>query len=216
MKIAIIGAGGQARVVYEILRFDKNMEVVAFVDSVVKGSEEKIMGIPVVGDHAVIHRLIKNGVKGFIVGVGDNKIRMEHFYKILNMRLDPINAIHSTAHIGYNAKFGKGVVISAGATIATGVEIGNNVIINTGAIVEHENILEDHVHIAPGVVISGRVTICEGAFVGAGTVVKEYVKIGKSAVIGAGSIVLEDIPDDAVAVGAPAKVIKIKGTKIGK
>ena len=59
-------------------------------------------------------------------------------------------------------------------------------------------------------VLAGRVTIAEGAFIGAGTVVKEYVTIGKNAVIGAGSIVLENIPDNAVAVGAPAKVIKIK------
>lgn len=50
MKIAIIGAGGQARIIYEILRCDRNMEVVAFVDNVVHGNDEQIMGIPVLGD----------------------------------------------------------------------------------------------------------------------------------------------------------------------
>ena len=68
-------------------------------------------------------------------------------------------------------------------------------------------------HIAPGTVLAGRVTVNEGAFIGAGTVVKEYVTIGENATIGAGSVVLEDIPDNAVAVGAPAKVIKIKKDK---
>jgi len=210
MKIVIIGAGGHARVVYEILRYDKNMEVIAFVDNVVRGSEEKIMGIPVIGDHSVLPNLIKEGIKGYIIAVGDNEIRRKYFNKILNMGLEPINAFHPTAHIGHNVKFGKGIVISAGATIATGVVVGNNVIINTGAIIEHEDVLKDHAHVAPGVVLAGRVTIAEGAFIGAGTVVKEYVTIGKNAVIGAGSIVLENIPDNAVAVGAPAKVIKIK------
>lgn len=210
MKIAIIGAGGHARVVYEILRHDKNMEVVAFVDNVTKGSDEKIMSIPVVGDHSVLAKLIKDGTKGFIVGVGDNKIRAHYFKEIINMGLDPINAVHPTAHIAYNARIAKGVVVATGATIATGAVIGNNSIVNTGAIIEHEDIIEEHVHIGPGTSIAGRVTVKKGAFVGIGCTVKGYVTIGKKAVIGAGSVVLEDIPNNAVAVGAPAKVIKIK------
>lgn len=210
MKIVIIGAGGQARVVYEILRYNRNMEIFAFIDNIIKGSEEKIMGIQVLGDHSILPKLIKEGVKGYIVAVGDNRIRMQHFNKLLNMDLIPINAIHPTAHIAYNAKIGKGVVISTGATIATGTTIGDNVIINTGAIIEHEDVIEDHVHIAPGTVLAGRITVKEGAFIGAGSVVKEYITIGKNTIIGAGSIVLEDIPDNVVAVGTPAKVIKIK------
>lgn len=210
MKIAIIGAGGHARVVYEILRHDKNMEVVAFVDNVTKGSDEKIMSIPVVGDHSVLPKLIEDGVRGFIVGVGDNKIRAYRFKEIMNMGLDPINAIHPTVHIAYNARIAEGVVIATGATVVTGAVIGNNSIINTGAIIEHEVIIGEHVHIGPGTSIAGRVTVKKGAFVGIGCTVKEYVTIGEKAVIGAGSVVLEDIPNNAVAVGAPAKVIEIK------
>ena len=210
MKIAIIGAGGQARVIFEILNYERNIEVVAFVDNVFRGSDEKIMGTPVLGDHSVLPKLFKSGVKGAIIGVGDNNIRKDHFEKIENMGVELVNAIHPTAHIGHNANMGKGVVIATGATIATGVEIGNNVIVNTGAIIEHEDILEDHVHIAPGTVLAGRVTLKEGAFIGAGSVVKEYVTIGENTTIGAGSVVLEDVPDNTVAVGAPAKVIKTK------
>lgn len=210
MKVAIIGAGGHARVVYEILRHDKNMEVTAFVDSVLRGADEKIMGISVVGDHSVLPNLIKEGVKGFIVAVGDNEIRKQHFLNIQNMGLEPINAVHPTAHIAYNAKIGTGVVIATAATIVTGAKIGNNTIINTGAIIEHEDIIEENVHIGPGTSIAGRVTVKKGTFVGIGCTIKEYITIGKNAVIGAGSIVLKDIPDNAVAVGAPAKVIKIK------
>jgi len=211
MIIVIIGAGGQARVVYEILRYNRNMEIFAFIDNIIKGSEEKIMEIQVLGDHSILPKLIKEGVKGYIVAVGDNKIRMQHFNKCLSMELIPINAIHPTAHIAYNGvKIGKGVVIATGATIATGTTIGDNVIINTGAIIEHEDVIEDHVHIAPGVVLAGRITVKENAFIGAGSVVKEYITIGKNTIIGAGSIVLEDIPDNVVAVGAPVKVIKIR------
>ena len=215
MKTVIIGAGGHARVIFEILNYDRNIEIVAFVDNVIRGSDEKIRDIPVFGDHSVITKLFKSGVKGAIIGVGDNIIRKAHFEKIGNMGVELVTAIHPTVHIAHNAKIGKGVAIVTGATIATGVEIGDNVIVNTGAIIEHEDILKDHVHIAPGTVLAGRVTVNEGAFIGAGSVVKEYVAIGKNATIGAGSVVLEDIPNNAIAVGSPAKVIKIKNDKLG-
>jgi sugar O-acyltransferase (sialic acid O-acetyltransferase NeuD family) len=208
MKIAIIGAGGQARIVYEILSYDRNMEVVAFVDNVTHGKDGQIMGIPVLGDHSVLPKLLENGVTGAIIGVGDNKTRAGHFEKLRGMGLELVNAIHPTANIARSAKLGSGVVIAMGATIVTGARIGNNVIINTGAIIEHENDIEDHVHVCPGCSIAGRVTIKKGAFIGIGSVVKEYLTIGENTIIGAGSVVLEDIPDNVVAIGAPAKVAR--------
>lgn len=213
MKTVIIGTGGHARVILDVLNYDRNIEVVAFVDKTIRGSDEKIMGIPALGDHSVLPGLLKSGIKAAIIGVGDNKIRKVYYENIKNMGIELINAIHPAVHLSRNAKIGKGALIAAGATIATGAEIGNNVIVNTGAIIEHEDILEDHVHIAPGTVLAGRVKVKEGAFIGAGCVVKEYVTVGRNAIIGAGSVVLEDIPENAVAVGAPAKVIKTREIK---
>lgn len=75
MKTVIIGAGGHARVIFEILNYDRNIEIVAFVDNVIRGSDEKIMGISVLGDHSVLPKLFKSGVTGAIIGVGDNNIQ---------------------------------------------------------------------------------------------------------------------------------------------
>jgi len=210
MKVAIIGAGGQARVVYEILSYDRNVEVVAFVDNVVRGSDERIMGIPVMGDHAVLPKLIKDGVKGAIVAVGDNRIRAGHFEKLRNMGLEMVNAIHPTSYVAPSVKLGVGATIAIGARISTGATIGNNVIINTGAIIDHEDEIEDSVHIGPGCSLAGRVTVKTGTFIGIGSVVKEYVTIGANTIIGAGAVVLEDIPDNVVAAGVPAKIIKAR------
>ena len=210
MKVLIIGAGGHARVVYEVLRYDRNIEVVAFVDNLTRGADEAIMNIPIVGGHSVIPRLIKDGVSGAIVGVGDNHIRADYFRKLKSMDLELVKAIHPTAHIAYNAKVEEGTMVVAGAILATSAKVGRNVIVNTGAIIEHEDILEDHVHIAPGVVLAGRVTVGEETFIGAGSIVKENITIGRNVTVGAGSIVLADIPENAVAVGVPAKIIEIK------
>ena len=209
IKTVIVGAGGHARVIFEILRHDRNIKVVAFVDNVADTSNEMIRNIPVVGGHSILPNLLNENVTGAIIGVGDNKLRSTHFEMIKNLGFEIIKAIHPTSHIAYDVKIGDGVVISTGATIATETIIGDNVIINTGAIVEHENIIEDGVHIAPGTSIAGRVTIKKGTFIGIGSVIKEYITIGENVVIGAGSVVLDDIPDNAVAVGSPARIVKI-------
>ena len=52
------------------------------------------------------------------------------------------------------------------------------------------------------------VHICKGAWVGAGSTILPGVTVGKYAIVGAASVVTKDVPDYAVAVGNPAKVIK--------
>lgn len=53
----------------------------------------------------------------------------------------------------------------------------------------------------------GRVTIGDNVFIGAESVVLPGVTIGSNVVIGANSTVTQDIPDNSVAAGSPARVI---------
>ena len=57
------------------------------------------------------------------------------------------------------------------------------------------------------------VHIGENVWIGAGTIIVPGVTIGKNSVIGAGSVVVKDIPDNVVALGTPAKVIKTNDNK---
>jgi maltose O-acetyltransferase len=50
--------------------------------------------------------------------------------------------------------------------------------------------------------------IGNNVFVGAGSIILPGVTIGNNVVVGAGSVVVNDIPDDSVAVGNPARVVK--------
>ena len=52
------------------------------------------------------------------------------------------------------------------------------------------------------------VVIKSGAWIGAGSIILKGVIIGKNSVVGAGSVVTKNIPENTVAVGIPAKVIK--------
>ena len=60
----------------------------------------------------------------------------------------------------------------------------------------------------------GGITIEDDVWLGYRTIVLDGVRIGKGAVIGAGSVVTQDIPAGAIAVGVPARVIKMRGSTL--
>lgn len=57
----------------------------------------------------------------------------------------------------------------------------------------------------------GDIIIGDDVWLGTGVIVLAGVRIGRGAVIGAGSIVTKDVPDNCIAVGAPARMIKTRG-----
>jgi acetyltransferase-like isoleucine patch superfamily enzyme len=58
----------------------------------------------------------------------------------------------------------------------------------------------------------GDIIVGDEAWLAFGVIVLSGVKIGSGAVIGAGSVVTSDIPDGAIAVGAPARVVKMRSS----
>lgn len=104
------------------------------------------------------------------------------------------------------------------------VSIGRNVIVMNGCLMMSAGsiTIEDNVQIAANVqlisnnhdpyqrnIITCRpVRICKGAWIGAGSTILPGVTVGKHAIVGAASVVTKSVPDYAVAVGNPAKVIK--------
>ena len=57
------------------------------------------------------------------------------------------------------------------------------------------------------------VIVEDGVLVGANAVVIEGVHVGANAVVAAGAVVVEDVPENAVVAGCPARVIKMKDEK---
>lgn len=141
-----------------------------------------------------------------IVAIGENALRKKVAQQT---RHNFTNAIHPTAIFSPVAKLGTGCMILHGAIIQANAALGNHVIVNTGAQVDHDCIIDDFVHLAPGSILCGQVSVGEGTLIGAGTVVIPGVKIGKWVTVGAGAVVIADIPDHAIAVGNPARIIKL-------
>ncbi len=130
-------------------------------------------------------------------------------------RIEPGAFIREGAIIEANS------VIMMGALINLGAVVGEETMIDMGAVLGARATVGKRCHIGAGAVLAGvleppsstPVIVEDDVLVGANAVVLEGVRIGKGAVVAAGSIVTEDVPENAVVAGAPAKVIKMKDEK---
>lgn len=193
----VYGAGGHGNVVREILE-GNGVEVIALLDD---DSCAKHPKSAFSNDFD-----LPNLDAPIVIGVGDNSDRRD-----IAQLCKPLfgTAVHESAIISPSSEIGAGTVVLQGAIIQARSQIGEHVLINTGASVDHDNVIGSFAHISPRVALCGHVEVGEGAHVGVGAVAIPRVKIGKWAVVGAGTVLIEDVPDYAVVVGNPAKILRI-------
>lgn len=98
-----------------------------------------------------------------------------------------------------------GVVVAAGARIATGSEVGEHTHVNLNASISRGCQVGGFVTICPGVNISGGVIVEDDVFIGVGAVIAHELVIGRGALIGAGAVVVEDVKPFATVVGNPGR-----------
>lgn len=127
-----------------------------------------------------------------------------------------VSHVLSNSRIGKNCRIGQNVVIGPHASIGDGVKIQNNVSVYEGVT------LEDDVFCGPSMVFTNVVNprseirrmdelrptlVRRGATLGANCTIVCGATIGQYAFIGAGAVVTKDVPDFALVVGNPGRII---------
>ncbi|WP_459696687.1 2,3,4,5-tetrahydropyridine-2,6-dicarboxylate N-acetyltransferase [Lactococcus petauri] len=128
----------------------------------------------------------------------------------VNGRIEPGAIIREHVVIGDHA------VIMMGAIINIGAEIGAGTMIDMGAVLGGRATVGKNSHIGAGAVLAGviepassvPVRIGDNVLVGANAVVIEGVQVGSGSVVAAGAIVTQDVPENVVVAGVPARIIK--------
>lgn len=215
-KVIILGGSGIGMIAASILERKGDYEVVGFLNDVIpKGSWiGKYRKIQVIGDTNNLSAFIEDeNTFAFIAYVGLQNEK-ETYKKIdsLNIPINKfINIIDESAVIPENyCKIGKGVMISPLAQLSPDSTISDNCILLANSFVGHDSFLDRFAHIATNAVVGANVHVGKGVHIGSNATIREKIKIGDYSLIGAGAVVLNDVPENAIMVGNPARILKIR------
>lgn len=205
----MVGAGGHAKVIIDLLRSGGH-EVVACLDAGREG--QTVNGVPVLGHEAVVlPTLAADGVEAVFVALGDNRLRRKVAATVEALGFEMVNAIGKSAVISPSARLGKGCAIMEGAVINADANIGDFAIINTNASIDHDCQIGAFTHVAPGSALAGAVVVGDAVFMGVGSRAIPGISIAGGAVVGAGAVVVRNIESPGTWVGVPARQISKKG-----
>lgn len=209
IRVLILGAGGHAQVVADILLriCDSGQGVlpIGYLDDDADLHGKVFLGLPVRGGVNALGQIPHDAI---IVAIGNNQTRRRLVEGLRSTRETFISARHPAATIAPDVRIGPGAMICAGAIVNTGSVIGSHVILNTGCTVDHHNLVGDYVHVAPGAHTGGEVAVEDGALIGIGATVAPRVSVGAWASIGAGAVVTKPVPPGVTVVGVPARPLQ--------
>ncbi len=209
-RLVIAGASGHARVVADVVRSRDDRRVVGFLAPDLPPGAS-VDGDPVLGDDDELAEIARaGGADGWVCGMGDNARRRGVTERLGSLAPELPNpaVVHASATIAPGVVLGAGTVVMAGVVINVGTSIGRGCVVNTSASVDHDGEISDFANLSPGVVLGGGCRVGSGSFVGLGAKVIHNVTIGRDTVVGAGALVTRDLPDNVVAYGIPARVVR--------
>jgi sugar O-acyltransferase (sialic acid O-acetyltransferase NeuD family) len=210
-QIVFWGATGQSKVLRECLE-SQGWRVVAIFDNN-QELNSPFSDVPIYyGKSGFEWWQENNSINqiSFVVAIGGDrgKDRLDIQKYLIDRKLLPIIAQHSTAFVATEVKIGLGSQILAHATVCVDTTIGESCIINTAASIDHECKIGNGVHICPGVKMAGCVEVGDYVTIGTGAIISPRIKVGAGAIVGAGAVVVKDVLPRTVVIGNPAKILR--------
>jgi len=211
--LVIVGAGGHAREVLDILEAAEldgaPYRLLGFLDDDPRLAGASVRDRPILGGLAWLLARARGDVS-YVLGIGAPAAKARIAGQCHRARRRAATLVHPRALVTARVALGEGAVLAAHALVTSDVRLGDHVHLNVHASVSHDCDVGAYTHLAPGARLAGGVRIGQGCDVGIGAVVIPSVTIGSWSVVGAGAAVVDALPDDCTAVGVPARVIKTR------
>jgi len=205
-KITIIGSGTYGEVIYE-LATSLGHEVIGFYDDNKSKHGSYISSVPVLGGINFQNIDVENN--SFVVAIGANDARTKLSKELVNRGGVLPSLIHPSAIISMSATIGQGCIIHANSFVWTNVVIEDFTIVSVNSNIAHHTILHSGCFVSTGCNVGANIEIGQKCFIGIGAILMTGIEqVGKSALIGAGSVVIKKVPDFAVVVGNPGRIIR--------
>lgn len=214
-KVVVLGGIGIGLIASSIIDQYEDIELLGFLnDNEPIGKEigdfEK--KIKVIGKSEDVHDFIADENAYAFIAYLVMKNKKASYEKIKSLNIPSgkfINLIHPTAIVpeGY-CKIGNGVLFAPLSQLSPDTTVSNNCILLPNSFLGHNSFMDEYSSIATNSVVGAHVHIGKGVHIGSNATIRETVKIGDYSFVGMGAVVLEDVPDYAVVVGNPARVLR--------
>ncbi|GAA0321588.1 acetyltransferase [Psychrobacter aestuarii] len=208
--LAMIGSGGHANVLAEILLLQKK-NIICVVSPNDIDIDSPLYGIKHVKSDDVFLDMYKSKDVELVNGIGNmpnSDLNSRVFELFSEMGYCFASVISPYAIVSEYAQLSEGVQVMHGAIIQSRAKIGMNTLINTGAVVEHDCCIGSYNHIAPGATLSGNVVTEDHVHIGTGASIIQSIKVGTGATIGAGCSIVRDIFRNQVVVPAKIRILR--------
>jgi len=200
--------------VHEILSAYPDYTVLGCTDKAL-GLSERSLGegksLRILGDDDILPELAERhpGLCGVLaLGPELMDVRARLVRTLDRVGISPVTVAHPRSIVSKLAKLGGGTVVSGGAIINAGTETGPHCALAAGAVIDHDTLLGTNVFVGQGARVSSYVRLEDNVAIELGACVNSRVCVGAGARVTGGAFVNTDVPDHAVVMGVPARVVR--------
>ncbi len=172
-KIAIIGSGGHASSLIDLIMSTNKFKIYGYFD---KTKNTKINLEYLGNDSEISNHKIKYAAMGIGLALPSKK-KMQIIKKYLSLGINFPSLIHKSSYVAKTSEIHEGVQIFAGTVINTNTIIKSHSIINTGSIIEHDSLIGENSFICPGSILLGSCRIGKNTIIGTKNVILPNTKV---------------------------------------
>lgn len=215
-NLIVLGGSGIGMIAISIAKELGTYTIGGFLNDVLPVGTEigKYEKYKVIGNTQDIDKFLLDENNVFFIAYVGMQQEKSVYEKITSLNI-PANRlatlIHPSAIIPKGmCKIGNGVLMAPLSQLSPDTTLEDNCIMLPNSFLGHDSTLLRFAHIASNATVGANVVIGKACHIGTNCTIREKVKIGDFCLVGSGSVVLNDVEDNSIVVGNPARLLRKK------